>query len=131
MSFGMVYDPVPFVNNFVADNFGHMILVSDDSSGVAYIGLDVEDFYRTPNVYGFQSHRLRSKEPKYPGYLDRIDALIEYGQFPIRTSGYVSGNLCTLGELIPLMKQRWLLSHLRTNSNPRVFERRGVREPKM
>ena len=100
MSFGIVYDPVPFVNNFAADNFGHTILLSEDDTGIAYIGLDVEDFFLTPNVYGFQSHSLRSRGSDYPGYLDRIDSLIQYGQFPVRTSGYKSGSLCSLGKVL-------------------------------
>ena len=96
--FGIVYDPVPFSPGLGADNFGHMILLSEDNTGVAYIGLDAQDYFGPPNVNGFEAHSMVSANGTYPGYLDRIEVIMgEYanGTYPVRTSGYIAGSLCT------------------------------------
>jgi hypothetical protein len=41
---GLTYDPFPFVPGLGADLFGHMMLLSNDNTSVAYIGLDAQDF---------------------------------------------------------------------------------------
>jgi hypothetical protein len=91
---GLTYDPVPFVPGLGADSFGHMMLLSNDYSGVAYIGLDAQDFFGPLNVAGFEAHSMISTT-KYPGYLDRLQALIANATYPIRTTGYVPGSICT------------------------------------
>lgn len=100
LSFGIVYDPIPFAPGLGADSFGHMIMISGDNSGVAYIGLDAQDFFGPLNVKGFEAHSMIGAEgSKYPGYLDRIVAIMEYyaekGTYPVRTTGYLPNSLCT------------------------------------
>jgi pimeloyl-ACP methyl ester carboxylesterase len=41
---GISYDPVPFLPVDGMDSFGHMIILPSDNTGVAYIGLDAQDF---------------------------------------------------------------------------------------
>jgi hypothetical protein len=94
---GLTYDPVPFVPGLGADSFGHMMLLSNDYSGVAYIGLDAQDFFGPLNVGGFEAHSMISTT-KYPGYLDRLQALMANATYPIRTTGYVPGSICTHDE---------------------------------
>ena len=96
LTIGIVYDPVPFAPGLGADFFGHMILLSDDSSGVAYIGLDSQDFFGPLNVAGVEAHSMIATT-EHPGYLDRIEAIFNHtdASFPIRTSGYLAGSLCT------------------------------------
>lgn len=89
-----MYDPVPFVPGLGADAFGHMMLLSNDYSGVAYIGLDAQDFFGPLNVDGFEAHSMISTT-EYPGYLDRIESLMENATYPIRTTGYVPLSICT------------------------------------
>jgi hypothetical protein len=97
---GIVYDPVPFAPGLGADNFGHMILLGGaDSSGVAYIGLDAQDAFGI-SAAGIDAHNMRAAEGSlFPGYLDRIDAIMEAyaknGTYPIRTNGYLAGSLCS------------------------------------
>lgn len=91
---GISYDPVPFVPGLGADSFGHMMLVSDDDTGVSYIGLDAQDFFGPLNVDGFEAHSMVGSF-EHPGYLDRLDAIISHKDYPVRTSGYVGGSPCT------------------------------------
>jgi len=91
---GITYDPVPFVPGLGADSFGHMMLLSNDYTGVAYIGLDAQDFFGPLNVAGFEAHSIVSTT-EYPGYLDRLQALMANATYPIRTTGYVAHSLCT------------------------------------
>jgi len=100
-TFGVVYDPVCFVGGY--SHYGHAILLSDDPTGVAYLGLDSNDYFGPPNVNGFQSHRMRAQEGagQFPGYLDRIENIMrlyhnsDSYRYPIRTTGYATGSLCT------------------------------------
>lgn len=98
---GIVYDPVPFAPDLGTDDFGHMIMLSDDDSGVAYIGLDAQDQFGPLNVAGFEAHSMVSLNGTYPGYLDRLNAISLPNDhhpnvsFPIRTSGYIAHSLCT------------------------------------
>jgi Lipase (class 3) len=95
---GIAYDPVPFAPSLGADHFGHMLLLSEDPIDVAYIGLDVQDSFSPLNVNGFESHSMvHANGSAYPGYLDRIDAIVlSYGNvsYPVNPSGYTSGSLC-------------------------------------
>lgn len=91
---GITYDPVPFVPGLGADSFGHMMLLSNDYSGVAYIGLDAQDIFGPLNVAGFQAHSMKGTS-KYPGYLDRLQALMANTTYPLRTTGYVAGSICS------------------------------------
>jgi hypothetical protein len=92
---GISYDPIPFAPSFGVENFGHMILLSDDDTGVAYVGLDVQERFDPLNIHGFEAHSMEGSE--YPGYLDRIKALLhtyENLTFPIAATGYAAGSLC-------------------------------------
>uniref|UniRef100_A0A7S4NAS7 Fungal lipase-type domain-containing protein n=1 Tax=Odontella aurita TaxID=265563 RepID=A0A7S4NAS7_9STRA len=93
-SVGISYDPVPFVPGLGADAFGHMMLVSNDDTGVSYIGLDAQDSFGPLNVGGFEAHSMVGTN-EHPGYLDRIDAIISHEDYPVRTNGYVGGSACT------------------------------------
>ena len=106
LRFGIAYDPVPFSIPGVgrADHFGHLIILSDDNTGVASIGPDAQDYFGPPNVNGFEAHRMvKANGSSNPGYLDRIrDIIRQYDsstdgryQYPVRTSGYVAGSMCT------------------------------------
>lgn len=100
---GIVYDPVPFVPGLGADHFGNAILLSsEDSSGVAYMGLDAQEAFGPLNINGFEAHSMSanaSAEDYTPGYLDQIGALLEYyatnQTYPVRTTGYKIGSLCS------------------------------------
>jgi hypothetical protein len=95
---GLAYDPVPFAPSMDADHWGHMIMLSNDTSGVAYIGLDVQDRFSPLDVNGFEAHSMiHKKGSTYPGYLDRIGSIMsEYTNkiYPVVTTGYVAGSLC-------------------------------------
>lgn len=100
---GLSYDPVPFAPGLGADFFGYMILLSDDTTGVAFLGLDAHYTLR-PFVSGVEAHSMRatpingSATDFFPGYNDRIDALIEKNadnKAPLRTNGYQPGTLCS------------------------------------
>uniref|UniRef100_A0A7S1UZX3 Fungal lipase-type domain-containing protein n=2 Tax=Grammatophora oceanica TaxID=210454 RepID=A0A7S1UZX3_9STRA len=97
---GITYDPVPFVPGLGADFFGHMIILSRDGSGVAYIGLDAQEFFSPLDVAGFSAHGMKAaavsnSSTGTPGYLDRIETLMANDTYPIRNSGYVAGSLCS------------------------------------
>jgi hypothetical protein len=98
---GISYDPVPFSPGSGMDSFGHMILLSSDSTSVAYIGLDAQDFFGPLDVLA-QAHLMVGGDDAPPGYLDRIKAIIqEYSEnrsYPVSTSGYVLGSLCSEGK---------------------------------
>lgn len=95
---GLAYDAIPFAPVMGVDYWGHLILLSDDTSAVAYIGLDVQDRFSPLDVNGFEAHRmLRRVGSAYPGYLDRVETIITvYANktYPVVSTGYVSGSLC-------------------------------------
>jgi len=93
-NFGIAYDPVPMAPGLGADHLGNMIVLSSDTSGVAFIGLDAQDFLN-PFTIGVDAHNMRSKSSEYPGYEDRIQALMANNSYPIRNNGYVAGSLCS------------------------------------
>lgn len=97
---GMVYDPIPFVPGMGAADFGHLILLSEDPTGVAYIGLDTQDTFGPLNTIGFEAHSMVApKGGEFPGYVNRLDALVAHANatFPIRATGYAAGTLCSQG----------------------------------
>lgn len=75
---GIAYDPVPMAPGLGADHFGNMIILSDDPTGVAFIGLDANEYFH-PFLNGVEAHYMRAgaavNGTAYPGYADRIDAL--------------------------------------------------------
>jgi hypothetical protein len=94
---GIVYDPVPFAPGMGMEFFGHMILLGQDPSGVAYIGLDANTDFSPLNVLGFEAHSMSAAEGvSYPGYWDRLKTLVANStEFPIRADGFADGSLCT------------------------------------
>jgi pimeloyl-ACP methyl ester carboxylesterase len=100
---GVSYDPVPFTPGLGADSFGHLILLSSDTTGVAYIGLDAQDSFHPLDLKA-EAHSMGgvSDSDTLPGYLDRIKAIMHaYSRnqtYPVRTSGYVAGTLCSEGK---------------------------------
>ena len=93
---GIAYDPVPFVPGMGADSFGHMIMLGEDPTGIAYIGLDAQDKFGPLNTLGFESHSMKAAEDvKFPGYLDRLKTLMHNETYPVRANGFASGSLCS------------------------------------
>mmetsp|Transcript_14406 Transcript_14406/g.20293 ORF Transcript_14406/g.20293 Transcript_14406/m.20293 type:complete len:514 (+) Transcript_14406:48-1589(+) len=93
---GIEYDPVPFLPGFGADAFGHTMILSDDFTGVAYVGLDAQDYFSPLDVTA-AAHSMRGTEED-PGYLDRLNTLMDTrnnNTYPIRNDGYVAGSLCS------------------------------------
>lgn len=82
--------------------YGHMILLSDDDTGVAYLGLDARmEFSSRIRLLFATSHILRERRLcSIPGYIDRLKALLsQYSDgglsYPIRGTGYKIGTYCT------------------------------------
>jgi pimeloyl-ACP methyl ester carboxylesterase len=83
---GIAYDPVPMAPGLGADHFGNMIILSDDPTGVAFIGLDANEYFH-PFLNGVEAHFMRANGTDYPGYADRIDALMgPKATYPIRNN---------------------------------------------
>jgi hypothetical protein len=96
---GISYDPVPFLPGLGTDNFGHMIVLASDDTGVAYIGLDSQEHFRPIDAKA-QAHSMQATEATDPPrYLDRITAIMKtYSAnvtYPVRSTGYVAGTLCS------------------------------------
>jgi hypothetical protein len=97
---GISYDPVPFVPGMGTDSFGHLILLGEDPSGVAYVGLDAQTSFGPLNTLGFEAHSMiHADGVPYAGYMDRLEALLNEPNhtWPIRASGYKAGTLCSQG----------------------------------
>jgi len=94
---GVTYDPVPFAPGMGTEQFGYFIMLASDLTGTAFIGLDSNEQFHPLNVDGFEAHSMIGKTDDYPGYLDRIEALIDNanGIFPVRANGFISPVLCT------------------------------------
>lgn len=92
------YDPVPFVPALGAVQFGHMIVISSDDSGVAYIGLNAQNIFHPLNVNGFEAHSMFGTS-EFPGYADRIIKIMsvynDTGKYPVRDNGFIAGSFCT------------------------------------
>ena len=95
---GITYDPIPFAPSMGIDSWGHMIILSDDKSHVAYIGLDAQDTFGPLNVKGFEAHSMiHANGTTFPGYLDRIETIMkayENRTYPIVSTGFVATSLC-------------------------------------
>lgn len=88
--FGRVYDPVPFLPGLGASGYGHLILLSEDTSGVAYFGLDSQDSF-LPWDLSVDTHRMRA-------YYERIEALVDgtpRKEYPLDVTGFGGGTVCT------------------------------------
>jgi Lipase (class 3) len=91
---GTCYEPVPYMP-YDADQFGRQIMLGEDDTGVAYIGLNTEVEFRPYDAAnGFASHRL---EPDGVGYIHRIDSLVRANGWAsiIRSSGFRDGTACS------------------------------------
>jgi hypothetical protein len=86
---GIAYDPVPMAPGLGADHFGNMVILSDDPTGVAFIGLDANEYFH-PFLNGVEAHFMRAgtgNGTTFPGYADRIDALMgPNATYPIRNN---------------------------------------------
>eukprot|EP00560_Eucampia_antarctica_P006333 CAMPEP_0197823356 /NCGR_PEP_ID=MMETSP1437-20131217/695_1 /TAXON_ID=49252 ORGANISM="Eucampia antarctica, Strain CCMP1452" /NCGR_SAMPLE_ID=MMETSP1437 /ASSEMBLY_ACC=CAM_ASM_001096 /LENGTH=492 /DNA_ID=CAMNT_0043422483 /DNA_START=54 /DNA_END=1532 /DNA_ORIENTATION=- len=92
---GISYDPVPFAPGFGTVVFGHFIILGADKKHVAYVGLNSTDSFSPLNIAGAESHSMVGTE-EYPGYLDRIQALISNAtSFPIPAQGFSAPHFCT------------------------------------
>jgi Lipase (class 3) len=72
-SSGLVYDIVPFLPGLGAVPLGHNFLITEDTSGVAYLGLDTLGEIQGP--FAANPHFLRSNDAR-SGVLDRIEAIL-------------------------------------------------------
>jgi hypothetical protein len=92
--FGPTYDPVPAIP-YPARHIGHQIMLSDDASGVAYIGLDSETtFWPVDLANFFELHRLETDV----GYIHRIQSLVHSyttSNSNVRISGFMKGTRCS------------------------------------
>jgi len=105
---GVAYDPIPFAPSMGVENWGHMILLNDDTEHVAYIGLDSQVQFSPLNIHGFEAHSMVNDASNgtvvHPGYLDRINAIIKTydtrseDKYPVTTIGYSAGSLCVSRE---------------------------------
>jgi hypothetical protein len=86
---GPTYDPVPGLSNR-ARHIGHQIMLSDDATGVAYIGLDSETTYSPFDVAnGFAVD---------VGYIARIQGLVRphsSHEGNVRSNGFTEGTSCS------------------------------------
>jgi hypothetical protein len=94
--FGPTYDPVPSLDN-PARHLGHQIMLSDDDTGVAYIGLDTETTFSPWDLADrFATHRL---DPENVGYIARIQNLIRThganNPDNLRSNGFTDGTRCS------------------------------------
>jgi pimeloyl-ACP methyl ester carboxylesterase len=78
---GISYDPVPFLPGLGTDSFGHMIILSSDHTGVAYMGLDTQERLGPLDITA-DAHAMENLDDSPPsGYLDRINAITYEGIF--------------------------------------------------
>ena len=94
---GTTYDPVPYLP-YRASQYGHQIMLGDDTTRVAYIGQSTGiEFEPWDSENCFATHRLTSDSV---GYLDRIDALVRANTniALIPSSGFQDGSACTKGS---------------------------------
>lgn len=92
---GIAYDPIPFSPDMGDIVYGQFIILNDDEQDVAYIGLDSTKSFTPLDVDGVKSHAMVGTA-EFPGYLDRIDALIANAEsYPIPANGFKAPNFCT------------------------------------
>ena len=93
---GTTYDPVPFLP-YRASQYGHEIMLGDDTTRVAYIGQSTGiEFEPWDSENFFATHRLSSESV---GYLDRVDSLVNANEnvAVIPSSGFQDGSACSQG----------------------------------
>jgi pimeloyl-ACP methyl ester carboxylesterase len=91
---GLIYDLITLSPGLGADYIGRTFLLSDDDTGAAYVGINtIGDIWMGPHDKDLHSLYSRPGNP-YPGYLDRIEALLLRGDDPVRTGGIVTGGSC-------------------------------------
>jgi hypothetical protein len=94
-SLGFAFDPVPFVPGVGNMIYGQIvILTGEEEDTVAYIGLDTTKDYLPLNFVGADSHAMVGNNLE-PGYLDRIETVIEEGKFPVEFPGFETYDLCS------------------------------------
>lgn len=101
ISTGRLFDnPIEYdgaVGPWGADLFGHHVILSNDPTSVAYIGLDSQEYFRP---VAFPAHAMGVDTPLV-GYWDRILAIQEaYSSsteldYPVRLNGYRDGFPCS------------------------------------
>ena len=91
---GTTYDPVPYLP-YKASQYGHQIMLGDDMTRVAYIGLSTGiEFDPWDGDNFFATHRLTSESV---GYLSRIDSLVAANTnvAVVPSSGFQDGTACS------------------------------------
>jgi len=93
------HDPVPFSPSLGAGDFGYMIVVSYENYAVASYGLDTNALSMVSqfklNVKPFLAHTIRDG---ILGYVERINAIIDFNHYPVETNGWAVGDFCNNGE---------------------------------
>ncbi|KAG7344415.1 lipase class 3 [Nitzschia inconspicua] len=91
----IAYDPVTMTPGLDANHFEKMIVLGDDPTGVAFVGLDDQEFLQQ-NLNGIAAHYMTGNGTD-PGYIDRIDALTApNATYPIRSNGFMLGSTCSI-----------------------------------
>lgn len=120
-SFTRVYDIVPALPWFgQVQHYGNLFVLSEDNTGVAYIGLNDQISFRRTDI-GFQTHEILAYRTNDNGYVNRLQNIIEYynntiinsipdqsdnttnnittnsnmDNFMVRSTGYPNGKPCT------------------------------------
>lgn len=93
---GLIYDPIPFIQGLGADDFGYMVFLGDDSTGVASIVLgDRGDQFRPASPFGLEAHSMLESN-LVPGYLDRLQSLQDHSAGSVvRSNGFANGAFCS------------------------------------
>lgn len=94
---GTTYDPVPYLP-YRASQYGHQIMLGDDTTRVAYIGQSTGIAFRPWDSENFfATHRLTSDSV---GYLDRIDSIVNANTDVaiVPSSGFLDGSACSRGS---------------------------------
>ena len=83
---------MPFAPGIGADAFGHMIILGDDVTSVAYIGLDAQDLFWP--LTDTDVHTIIGTESS-PGYFYRLEAIMTNNAYPVQTNGFMAGSFCS------------------------------------
>lgn len=86
------YDPIPFLDYGGVDYMGHLFVLAEDSAGVAYY----ED-NDAPNVSMARLSVWEIQEVHtMASHIDRLEAILGDGIFPVSMDGWDLGHLCTI-----------------------------------
>lgn len=97
-----LYDPIPFAPWTGTQHVGHLIVLSEDTTGVAYLGLGSQQDL-SPYDLTYNAHSMDASE-NLDGYYNQIKAIMDkYSSgtiynYPIRSTGYKGGISCTINE---------------------------------